>query len=58
MEAVQGRDLCWREEEWMRTEEPGERTAPVEEEFWKEGRGQERKSQQGRKPLVIPEGSG
>ena len=29
VEAVRGRDLCWREEEWMRTEEPGERTAPV-----------------------------
>lgn len=42
----------------MRTEEPGERTAPAKEEFWKEGRAQERKNQKGGKPLVIPEGVG
>ena len=45
MDAVRGRDLCWREEEWMRTEEPGERTGPVKEEFWQKGRAQERKNQ-------------
>lgn len=29
----------------MRTEEPGERTGPVKEEFWQKGRAQERKNQ-------------
>jgi len=28
----------------MRTEEPGERTVPVKEEFWRKGRAQERKN--------------